>query len=139
MLSKIQTTILNCPQKSSLRKRENLKLSRGSMELSMNLKIRPVRIEDAEPINEIRRQDGVRENTMGIISERITRIQNIINNLTENDHMLVAEIEENGIIKVVGAATLSVNRSNRVRHSGSMGISVHKDYTRQGHWKSFDD
>lgn len=98
----------------------------------MNFKIRPVRIEDATAINEIRRQDGVRENTMGIISERITRIQNIINNLTENDHMLVAEIEENGIAKVVGVATLSVNRSNRVRHSGSMGISVHKDYQSKG-------
>ncbi|WP_373899700.1 GNAT family N-acetyltransferase [Haloimpatiens sp. FM7315] len=98
----------------------------------MKLKVRPVRIEDASEINEIRRQRGVRENTMGIISERITRIQNIINNLSENDHMLVAETEEDGILKVVGTASLNVFRSNRARHSGSIGICVHKNYQGKG-------
>jgi putative acetyltransferase len=90
----------------------------------VDFKIRPIRIEDAEAISEIRRQDGVRENIMGIISERVTRMQNLINGLTESDHMLVAEVEENGIVKVVGSANLSVNKSNIIRHSGGIGISV---------------
>ena len=98
----------------------------------MNFIIRPVKIEDAVFINEIRRQDGVRENIMGIISERITRAEGIINGLTDNDHMLVAEVDENGVKRVVGVATLSVNRSNRVRHSGSIGIMVQKEYHRMG-------
>ena len=98
----------------------------------MDFIIRPVKIEDAVFINEIRRQDGVRENIMGITSERVTRTQGFINGLTENDHMLVAEVEEDGVKRVVGVASLSVNKSNRVRHSGSIGLMVNKDYHRMG-------
>ena len=98
----------------------------------MNFIIRPVKIEDAVFINEIRRQDGVRENIMGITSERVTRTQSFISGLTDNDHMLVAEVEEDGVKRVVGVATLSVNKSNRVRHSGSIGLMVNKEYHRMG-------
>lgn len=98
----------------------------------MDFIIRPVKIEDAVFINEIRRQDGVRENIMGITSERVTRTQSFINGLTENEHMLVAEVEEEGVKKVVGVASLSVNKSNRVRHSGSIGLMVNRDYHRMG-------
>jgi putative acetyltransferase len=94
----------------------------------MDFIIRPVKIEDAIFINELRRQDGVRENTMGIASERVTRTQGFINGLTDNDHMLVAEVEKDGLKTVVGVASLSVNKSNRVRHSGSIGIMVDIDY-----------
>lgn len=98
----------------------------------MDLIIRPVKFEDALFINEIRRQDGVRENTMGIISERVTRTQSFISGLSDNDHMLVAEVEEASVKKVVGVANLSVNKSNRIRHSGSIGISVNSDYHGMG-------
>jgi putative acetyltransferase len=94
--------------------------------------IRPVKIEDAVFINQIRRQDGVRENIMGIISERATRTESFISGLTDNDHMLVAEVEENGVKRVVGVASLSVNKSNRVRHSGSIGLMVAKEYQSVG-------
>jgi len=98
----------------------------------MNFLIRPVKIEDAVFINELRRQDGVRENTMGIISERVTRTQNLINGLTDNDHMLVAEVVEEGVKTVVGVANLSVNKSSRVRHSGGIAIMVNRDYQGMG-------
>ena len=98
----------------------------------MDFIIRPVKMEDAVFINEIRRQDGVRENIMGITSERVTRTQSFINGLTENDHMLVAEVEKDGVKTVVGVASLSVNKSNRVRHSGSIGLMVNKNYHRMG-------
>ena len=98
----------------------------------MNFIIRPVKIEDAAFINGIRRQDGVRENIMGITSERVTRTQSFINGLTDNDHMLVAEVEEDGNKRVVGVASLSVNKSNRVRHSGSIGLMVAKEYHSMG-------
>lgn len=98
----------------------------------MKFIIRPVKIEDAVFINEIRRQDGVRENTMGIASERVVRTQGFINGLTDNDHMLVAEVEKDGVKIVVGVASLSVNKSNRVRHSGSIGIMVHVGYHGMG-------
>ncbi|MBZ9686334.1 GNAT family N-acetyltransferase [Clostridium estertheticum] len=98
----------------------------------MDFIIRPVKIEDAVFINEIRRQDGVRENIMGITSERVTGTEGFISGLTLNDHMLVAEVEEYGVKRVVGVASLSVNKSNRVRHSGSIGLMVNRDYHRMG-------
>ncbi|MDN5301787.1 MAG: hypothetical protein PWQ60_1301 [Thermoanaerobacteraceae bacterium] len=36
----------------------------------MDFEIRPVKTEDAVFLNQIRRMDGVRENILGIISER---------------------------------------------------------------------
>lgn len=98
----------------------------------MNLTIRPVRLEDAEHINEMRRMDGVRENILGIISERKARSEAFINGLSENDHMLVAEVEEEGKKKVVGNIALNVNRNPRLRHSANIGIMVHKDYQGKG-------
>ena len=98
----------------------------------MDFIIRPVKIEDALFINGIRRQDGVRENIMGIVSERVSGTESFINGLTLNDHMLVAEVEEEGIKKVIAIASLSVNKANRVRHSGSIGIMVGKEYHGMG-------
>lgn len=98
----------------------------------MNLNIRPVRIEDARQINEIRIMDGVRENIMAITSERVTRAESMINGLTPNDHMFVAEVEEGGLKRVVGVIGLNVGQSPRARHSASIGIMIHKDYQGKG-------
>ena len=48
---------------------------------TMDIKIRPIKIEDAEGINALRIMDGVRENILGITSERIDRSKNFISNL----------------------------------------------------------
>lgn len=94
--------------------------------------IRPVRIEDAASINEIRRMDDVRENILGIISERVARSEDFIRGLSENDHLLVAEVEENGVKKVVAMIGMNVSRNPRLRHSAGIGIMVHKDYQGKG-------
>jgi len=94
----------------------------------MNLNIRPVRIEDAKYINEMRIMDGVRETIMGITSERISRSESFINGLTNNDHLFVAEVEEEGSKKVVGLVGMHVNNANRARHSAEIGIMVHRDF-----------
>lgn len=94
--------------------------------------IRPVKLEDAVSINEMRRMDGVRENTLGIFSERVMRSEDFIKGLSENDHMLVAEVEENGLKRVVGVVDMNVNRNPRLRHSASIGIMVHFDYQGRG-------
>lgn len=60
----------------------------------MDVSIRPVIIQNAHAINEIRSMDGVRENTMGIIGDRVKRTEERLNSLNENDHYLVAEIKE---------------------------------------------
>ncbi len=97
-----------------------------------NLTIRPIRVEDAAAINAMRRMDGVRENTLGLFSERVDRSEQYIRGLTENDFQLVAEIEENGEKKVIGTVGLNVYRNPRMRHSASMGILVHADYQGRG-------
>ncbi len=98
----------------------------------MEFIIRPVRIEDASAINEMRRMDGVRENTLGIFSERVTRSEDFIRGLTENEHLLVAEVKEAEVRKVVGMVGLHVGRNPRLRHSASVGIMVHTDYQGKG-------
>lgn len=98
----------------------------------LNFVIRPVRLEDAASINEIRRMDGVRENMLGIISERPTRSEDYIKGMTENDHVLVAEVEEAGQKKVIGMIGMVVARNQRLRHSASIGIMVHVDYQGKG-------
>ncbi len=94
--------------------------------------IRPVKIEDAAFINEIRRMDGVRENILGIISERAAVSEDFIRGLSENDHLLVAEVEDKGAKKVVGMIGMNVNRNPRLRHSAGIGIMVHTDYQGRG-------
>lgn len=94
--------------------------------------IRAIKVEDAADINEMRRMDGVRENTLGIISERQSRSEEFIKSLSDNDHLLVAEVIEQGKTKIVGVVGLNVSGNQRLRHSGSIGLMVHRDYQGQG-------
>ena len=98
----------------------------------LNFSIRAVRIEDAPAINEMRGKDGVRENTLGLFSERVSKSEEFIKGLSDNEHLLVAEIDENGLKKVVGLVGLHIGRNPRTRHSASLGIMVHTDYQGKG-------
>lgn len=94
----------------------------------MEVIIRPPKVEDASDINAIRRMDGVRENTLGLISEPVSRTVHFLQNLDRNNHMLVAEVDG----QVVGMASLMHSAHPRMNHTGSIGISVHKDFQSQG-------
>lgn len=94
----------------------------------MNIIIRPVKVSDAPHMNEMRRQDGVRENTLGLISETVMKSESFIKNLDENTHILVAELED----KVVGVVGLSVMKNPRMKHSASIGISVRQEFQGKG-------
>ena len=98
----------------------------------MNFVIRPIKLEDAAGVNELRRMDGVRENILGITSERVVRSEDFIKGLSENDHQFVAEVDENGAKKIVGCAGMMVSRNPRMRHSAGLGIMVHADYQGKG-------
>lgn len=98
----------------------------------MNIVIRPVRIEDSGDINELRRMKGVMENTLAMASERVSRTKKFTENLSNDDYVLVAEVEEENIKKVVGLVGLHLNTSPRLRHSASIGISVHTQYQSKG-------
>lgn len=60
----------------------------------MELRIRPVEVEDSKDINEIRRMKGVMENMLAISSERLDRTKRHTENLDLNTHILVAELKE---------------------------------------------
>jgi putative acetyltransferase len=98
----------------------------------MNIVIRPLRIEDADAINKIRRMDGVRENTLGLFSERVSSQEEYFKGLSSNDHMLIAEVDENGTKKVVGMVGLECNQNPRARHAAHLGIMVHAQYQGKG-------
>ncbi len=102
----------------------------------MKFIIRPVELKDARDINEIRTMDGVRENILGIISERISQSETFISTLSEYDHLLVAETNDSDSQKVIGVIGINVNKNPRTKHAASLGIMVHKCYQGKGVGKS---
>ena len=90
--------------------------------------IRPIRIEDAADIQKLRTMAGVRENILGLASEKVADSEAFIRALTPNDHLLVAERDG----RIVGCAGLCVSDRARTRHVGSIGIMVHAEYQGQG-------
>jgi L-phenylalanine/L-methionine N-acetyltransferase len=49
----------------------------------LSFSIRSLRIEDATDINEMRRMDGVRENTLGLFSKRVSKSEEFIKDADE--------------------------------------------------------
>lgn len=97
----------------------------------MNFIIRPIRNADAPQLNAIRRQAGVLPNTLGIPSERLERSERFVTNVSDWDHMFVAVSAEDDNL-VLGVAGLHIAPNPRLRHSGSIGLSVHEDYQGKG-------
>ena len=88
-----------------------------------NMQIRPIRMEDAYLMSELRTMDGIYENLPSIYSERLNFSQNLIQGLSlENDHMFIAESFTDNSIKILGIAGLHVNRNPRQRHCANLGI-----------------
>ena len=87
--------------------------------------IRPVRMEDAEALWHIAREEGVIETTMALPSLRLDQRVKSLSALDENDHYFVALAH--GV--VVGVAGLTVG-TGRTRHSGSLFVYVSRE--RQG-------
>ena len=99
----------------------------------MEFLIRPIDIGDGKGINALRRMPGVFENILGIPSERVKRNEDFIINMDSNQHQFVAVTKnKNGEEKIIGSAGLMINANPRVRHSGGMGIMIHKDYQNMG-------
>lgn len=99
----------------------------------MEFYIRPINNEDGKGLNDLRRMPGVFENILGIPSERIQQNEDFVIHMDANQHQFVAiaKVQDNEEI-IVGTAGLSVNGNHRMRHSGNIGIMIHKDYQNQG-------
>ena len=97
----------------------------------MTFSIRPLRASDAHQINAIRRQGGVYPNTLSLPSERLERSEQFASTPTDWDHVFVAVSSDDDAL-VYGIAGLHINPSPRLRHSASIGISVHEDHQGKG-------
>src|SRR5262245_23883569 len=89
--------------------------------------IRPVRAEDADGVNHLRRQPSVLANTLSLPSERVAANRRFLEALTPDDHVFVAEVEG----RVAGIAGLHV-RGGKMRHCAELGISVGDDFQGRG-------
>lgn len=99
----------------------------------MDYTIRPVKPQDAAGINEMRRMPGVFESITGIPSEREDYNARYIASLDHaSQHAFAAVLQKDGKEQVIGHAQLEVYANPRLRHSGGIGIMVHRDYQDRG-------
>lgn len=98
----------------------------------MEVWVRAVRKEDLDDVNAMRCMKEVRGCTTGLISERLSQTEQWINNLSNNDHVLVAEANIDGKKGVVGYVCLNSKNGSRFRHVGNLWIMVHPDFQSRG-------
>ncbi|MHB8577154.1 MAG: GNAT family N-acetyltransferase [Dehalococcoidia bacterium] len=91
------------------------------------VEIRPVRADDAEAIDAIRRQASVLRFTQGLPSERLAERRGAVEAFGADEHVFVAVIDG----RVAGVAGLHVQHDRR-RHVGLVGISVHERHQNSG-------
>jgi L-phenylalanine/L-methionine N-acetyltransferase len=96
--------------------------------MRMNLLIRPVRLSDAEDINEMSRQTEVRANTLALNTETLLVTEAFLRNIGNDDHILVAETDG----KVIGMIGLHLFKRARQRHMASLGMMVRTEYQGKG-------
>jgi len=89
--------------------------------------IRPVRVEDAEAIWRIARQEGVLETILALPSDRLERRRQQLSELGPDEHYLVAETDG----EVVGLAGLVVGHG-RLRHGGHLFVYVDQQHQARG-------
>ena len=99
--------------------------SREQKELFLRqVHIRPVRMEDARPLQELRTSPGVREFILSTPSERSSSCSDFIAQLDQRDHVFVAELEQEGRNRLIGMAGLHIQNNLRERHCATMGMMV---------------
>ncbi|SHF09472.1 GNAT family N-acetyltransferase [Alkalibacter saccharofermentans] len=99
----------------------------------MDLYIRPIQLEDAKEINNLRRMEGIMENIMGLPSETVMDSKGYIAKEDSLRHQFVAVLKKDRSNEViVGTAGLHLNELPRKRHSATIGIMVHTEYQGMG-------
>jgi L-phenylalanine/L-methionine N-acetyltransferase len=93
----------------------------------MEIKIRPIKMSDAEQVTEIMLQEKVLPNVVSLPSMRVERFENILKNATPEQHDFVAVIGG----KVIGFAGLHQGKGRR-SHCGTLFIMIHEDYHGKG-------
>ncbi len=88
---------------------------------------------DAAGIYALRHMPGVFENILGTPAESLSAAEKFLAGLNNSMFQFSAVIRSaDGEEKVIGTAGLQVAANPRRRHSGEIGIMVHKDYQELG-------
>lgn len=94
----------------------------------LELNLRRASVEDAQPLQAIRSMEGVRENVLGLVTDRIVDCESYLRGLGSNSHLLVAEY--NTIL--VGAASLYVQQHPLRLHCANLSMMVHQKFQGMG-------
>jgi putative acetyltransferase len=94
---------------------------------TMGLIIRPPKPSDAEDMHAIRISDS-RVYMLGLTTNTLMSTRKMLENLSANDHILVAEVDG----KVIGTAGLHIYPSPRLSHSATFGIGLLPGYQGKG-------
>ena len=99
----------------------------------MNFTIRPVCENDSRDIHEIRLQDNVLPNILSVPSETLEQTLSWLSDIDpSNQHIFVAETNQDYDTKVIGVASLMISGRLRQRHVAAVGIMIHQDYHGMG-------
>ncbi|MBX5476438.1 MAG: GNAT family N-acetyltransferase [Clostridia bacterium] len=93
----------------------------------MDVIIRPVRVEDAEAIHEMRTRPRCMWGTLQIPSLTVEQVRKQIAEMPDTMHSFVAEVDG----RVVGQISLHLRRG-RSAHCAEIGMMVHDDYQGRG-------
>lgn len=89
--------------------------------------IRPVRVEDAEAVNRIRRDPSVIAGTTALPSETVEENRAFLQGLGEDDHVVVVEVDG----ELVGMGGLH-GKPGKLRHTTSIGLLVEEPHQGKG-------
>lgn len=94
--------------------------------------IRPSIPEDAPELYAMRILPGVQENILALPSSSFQQTLNFIQSLGDNDHMLVAELDNGTESRIIGSGCLHVDGCGRLRHCGEIALSIHPQHQGKG-------
>lgn len=100
--------------------------------MEFSFRIRPLEMTDLRDINEMRSMRGVMETTPILFTESPAFTEGVMRAFGDNDHMLAAVTEVNGVDKVVGLGGLHVAHKARARHSASVSLIVNTEWQNRG-------
>lgn len=99
----------------------------------MKFRIRPFEERDTRELGEIRRMKGVRETIPTLSSECFAFTEELVKNTpTSHPNLCAVADMEDGSEKVIGNALLRLTEKAKMRHTGTLAITVHAGYQNMG-------
>lgn len=95
----------------------------------MELIIRTPELQDIPAMAALRRKIGVKENTLGLVTDSTAKSEAFFRGEVSGRHILVGELDG----QLVGVVGLTIEQHPRLNHTASLGISVDSDFQGKGY------